>query len=137
MKKVVLFLISVCLLCGCSVKEREKLSTLQNGVDLIFETITDYHTIYEYSDGMKIITGYELLKYTNYDKDGKTYLLEDAIKNNIITIDDYIKRFKLIEEKENYKLYLTANDVYLADCGNIVIGNSADVVNYCSQFLNL
>lgn len=137
MKKVVLFLISVCLLCGCSVKEREKLSTLQNGVDLIFETITDYHTIYEYSDGMKIITGYEKLKYTNYDKDGKTYLLEDAIKNNIITIDDYIKRFKLIEEKENYKLYLTANDVYLADCGNIVIGNSADVVNYCSQFLNL
>ncbi len=132
MKKVVLFLISVCLLCGCSVKEREKLSTLQNGVDLIFETITDYHTIYEYSDGMKIITGYEKLKYTNYDKDGKTYLLEDAIKNNIITIDDYIKRFKLIEEKENYKLYLTANDVYLADCGNIVIGNSADVVNYCS-----
>lgn len=137
MKKVVLFLISVCLLCGCSVKERDKLSTLQNGVDLIFETITDYHTIYEYSDGMKIITGYEKLKYTNYDKDGKTYLLEDAIKNNIITIDDYIKRFKLIEEKENYKLYLTANDVYLADCGNIVIGNSADVVNYCSQFLNL
>lgn len=132
MKKVVLFLISVCLLCGCSVKERDKLSTLQNGVDLIFETITDYHTIYEYSDGMKIITGYEKLKYTNYDKDGKTYLLEDAIKNNIITIDDYIKRFKLIEEKENYKLYLTANDVYLADCGNIVIGNSADVVNYCS-----
>lgn len=132
MKKVVLFLISVCLLCGCSVKERDKLSTLQNGVDLIFETITDYHTIYEYSDGMKIITGYEKLKYTNYDKDGKTYLLEDAIKNNIITIDDYIKRFKLIEEKENYKLYLTANDVYLADCGNIVIGNSANVVNYCS-----
>lgn len=48
---------------------------------------------------MKIISGYEKLKYTNYDTDGKTYFLEDAIKNNIITIDDYIKRFKLIEEK--------------------------------------
>lgn len=132
MKRVVLLLICICILCGCSVKEKEKLSTLQNGVDLIFETITDYHTIYEYSDGMKIISGYEKLKYTNYDMDGKTYLLADAIKNNVITIDDYIKRFKLIEEKENYKLYLAANDVYLADCGNIVIGNSIDVVNYCS-----
>lgn len=132
MKRVVLLLICICLLCGCSVKEKEKLSTLQNGVDLIFETITDYHTIYEFSDGKKIISGYEKLKYTNYDTDGKTYLLEDAIKNNVITIDDYIKRFKLTEEKDNYKLYLTANDVYLADCGNIVIGNSTDVLNYCS-----
>lgn len=132
MKKVVLLLISICLLCGCSVKEKEKISTLQNGVDLIFETITDYHTIYEYSDGMKIISGYEKLKYTNYDMDGKTYLLEDAIKNNIITIDDYIKEFKLTEEKDNYKLYSTSNDIYLVKCSNIVIGNTTDVLNYCN-----
>ena len=134
MKRVVLLLISICLLCGCSVKEREgaDIPLLVRGLSLTFDTPTEYYTIYEYEDGSKIISGYERLECINHDTDGKTYLLEDAIKNNLITIDDYIKRFKIIEEKENYKLYLTANDVYLADCGNIVIGNSADVVNYCS-----
>lgn len=80
MKRVVLLLISICLSCGCLVKKVDNADILVCGITLTFGPSTEYHDIYEYEDGSKIISGYEMLGYTNCKTDNITYYLEDAIK---------------------------------------------------------
>lgn len=137
MKRMVLLITCVLLLCGCTVKnsDKGKVSTLDNGISWGFDTPTDkFHVIYEYEDGKKIISQYKNITYQNNDEDGPLYNLEDALKENVITMEDLINKYKLVKNENTIKLYSNnGGSKYIAVCGNIIIGNSSDVINECNR----
>ncbi len=133
--KQLLFIVSLLLLVGCSVKysQEDNVKVLVNGISHGFDTPLEFHTIYEYEDGVKIISQYKNITYQNHDEDGRLYNLEDALKDSVITIEDLINRYKLVKNENNIKLYSNnGGSPYIAVCGNIIIGNSLDVENECN-----
>ena len=122
MKRMVLLITCVLLLCGCTVKnsDKGKVSTLDNGISWGFDTPTDkFHVIYEYEDGKKIISQYKNITYQN---------------NDVITMEDLINKYKLVKNENTIKLYSNnGGSTYIAVCGNIIIGNSSDVINECNR----
>ena len=136
MKKILL-IVCLLLLCGCSLRytsKDNKVSSSDGGVSYGFDTPTEFHTIYEYEDGVKIISQYKNITYQNHDEDGLLYNLEDALKEKVITKEDLINRYKLVKNENNIKLYSNnGGSPYIAVCGNIIIGNSSDVINECNR----
>ena len=136
MKKIVLLIACVLLLCGCTVKnsDKGKVSTLDNGISWGFDTPTDkFHVIYKYEDGKKIISQYKNITYQNNDEEGPLYNLEDALKEKVITMNDLIDKCKLDKDEKNIKLYSNGS-TFIAVCDNIIIGNSDKVVDECNKW---
>lgn len=137
MKRIVLLITCVLLLCGCTVKDydKDKVSTSINGVSWGFDTPTnEFHVIYEYEGGRKIISQYKNITYQNNDEDGSLYYLEDALKENVITINDLIDKYELDKDEKNIKLYSNhGKSTFIAVCDNIIIGNSDKVVDECNK----
>lgn len=137
---------SVCLLLvtGCDV-EKPVVSTMPLETGYSFETAPDGARNYReiYSDGRKIISEFVSIKYTNDHKDVKNMELEDAIKNEVITIDDLINVmiYKDTANDGGSKLYQFGEDssIYLVTCntsqGNrdIIIGTNPDIVGLCQS----
>lgn len=138
MKRLMLLITCVLLLCGCTVKDsnKGKVSTSVNGISWGFDTPTDkFHVIYEYEDGKKIISQYKNITYQNNDEDGPLYNLEDALKGNVITMNDLIDKCELDKDEKNIKLYSNPNgSTFIAVCDNIIIGNSDKVVDECNKW---
>lgn len=146
MKKVMIFSVCLLLVTGCDV-EKPVVSTMPLETGYSFETAPDgarnYREIYEYSDGRKIISEFVSIKYTNDHKDVKNMELEDAIKNEVITIDDLINVmiYKDTANDGGSKLYQFGEDssIYLVTCntsqGNrdIIIGTNPDIVGLCQS----
>lgn len=60
--------------------------------------------------------------------------MEDALKENVITMEDLINKYKLVKNENTIKLYSNnGGSTYIAVCGNIIIGNSSDVINECNR----
>ena len=137
MKRIVLLITCVLLLCGCTVKDSKKdnVSTSVNGISWGFDTVTnEFHVIYEYEDGKKVVSQYKNITYQNNDEDGSLYNLEDALKENVITINDLIDKYKLDKDENNIKLYSNHGEApFIAVCDNIIIGNSDKVVDECNN----
>ena len=138
MKRIILLITCVLLLCGCTVKDSDKgkVSTSVNGISWGFDTPFDeFHVFYEYADGKKIVSQYKNITYQNNDEGGPLYNLEDALKENVITINDLIDKCELDKDDKNIKLYSNPNgSTFIAVCDNIIIGNSDKVVNECNKW---
>lgn len=137
MKRLMLLITCVLLLCGCTVKDskKDKVSTSVNGISWGFDTpIDEFHIIYEYEDGKKIVSQYKNITYQNNDEDGPLYNLADALKENVITINDLIDKYELDKDDKNIKLYSHFGSTFIAVCDNIIIGNSDKVVDECNKW---
>ena len=138
MKRLMLLITCVLLLCGCTVKDsnKGKVSTSVSGISLGFDTpIDEFHIIYEYEDGKKIVSQYKNITYQNNDEDGPLYNLADALKENVITINDLIDKYELDKDDKNIKLYSNhGKSPFIAVCDNIIIGNSDKVVDECNKW---
>ncbi len=144
MKKVMIFSVCLLLVTGCDV-EKPVVSTMPLETGYSFETAPDGARNYReiYSDGRKIISEFVSIKYTNDHKDVKNMELEDAIKNEVITIDDLINVmiYKDTANDGGSKLYQFGEDssIYLVTCntsqGNrdIIIGTNPDIVGLCQS----
>lgn len=144
MKKVMIFSVCLLLVTGCDVEE-PVVSTMPLETGYSFETAPDGARNYReiYSDGRKIISEFVSIKYTNDHKDVKNMELEDAIKNEVITIDDLINVmiYKDTANDGGSKLYQFGEDssIYLVTCntsqGNrdIIIGTNPDIVCLCQS----
>lgn len=147
--KIVLMVLCLFIVTGCSNKVNiDDPSTLMKpmGDEFIYEKENDernFKVIYEYNDGRKIISEFESIKYKNNDKNTDRYLLEDAIENNIVTIDYIISKQTFLADisTDNFKIYGNTDNnptVFFVICdtlenNNIIIGTSQDVASMCEN----
>lgn len=142
MKKILLLLMFIWLLTGCSKDSNleKNVSTLPTGESFEFEKYDEseiFKIIYELEDGRKIISGFKKIVYQNYDKNIEKIELEEAFANNVITIDYLIEKMTLIDSDNNgdTKLYKSlADNVWLATCNNnkdIIIGTNQYIIEKC------
>ena len=147
--KIVLVVLCLFIAAGCSNKVNiDDPSTLMKpmGDEFIYEKENDernFKVIYEYNDGRKIISEFDSIKYKNNDRNTDRYLLEDAIENNIVTIDYIISKQMFLADisNDNFKIYGNTDNnptVFFIICdtpenNNIIIGTSQDVASMCEN----
>lgn len=109
MKKLLILLVCVGLLIGCSKNNDldKNVSILPTGISFKFENYdksSEFRTIFESTDGSKIISEFKEIFYEDYDNAVDEIKLEEALSKNIITIDSLIERMTLVDSTKDINL---------------------------------
>ena len=104
MKKIILILISICVLTGCNhVYDNNEFNFGPDEMLSLDRTSADspFKVLYELNDGRKIITNFDSIDYRYYQDDQKDTIevsLGEALDNNILTTNDFIDKLSLLEQ---------------------------------------
>ena len=144
MIKIILILISICVLTGCNhVYDNNEFNFGPDEMLSLDRTSADspFKVLYELNDGRKIITNFDSIDYRYYQDDQKDTIevsLGEALDNNILTTNDFIDKLSLLET-DNSDLYCNeakTQCLYICENDNIVLGtdtNIDDIISECSR----